>query len=640
MRHQDVSKIVETCRVGLKLTQADPIPRTVSRQGEKDIPNVAFRVLDAPHLKDDYYCSILAYSYASRTLAVALTHKVYLWTEEHGVRYPPLPPARTSNFVTSLAFSSDEGERSILAVARHNGSVTLWSLLEAQPRFEAPHPCPASCAAFRPTVSYRKATHSDLFVACEDLLIGDDSGRIYYYSLEWPKLESGCMSLLIKLDAHRQNICGLAWSPDGDDFVTGGNDNVALLFEVHKVLRSHEQNFEDHLDSSSSQQPMLVARHATTPPLLGYVTPPASPNQSYIAGTQSLFSAFELPARVVSRHSAPATPPVSPPRDQRGRSPDPSLHTLDTGLQAPQGSRQRSARALTNDLANPSIAGETDKHTFSFNHSAAVKAMAFAPWQPTLLATGGGSNDRQIHFHHTGSGAALAVINVFAQVTSLVWSTTRRELAATFGYAQPEHEIRIAVFNWPSCECVVSIPWERKTNGEIGRALWAIPYPGGPNDAVPSRRHSEQGFAAWEAVRQREARRRRRGERQALVPANTTTPEISPPRGRSTARPTETPELARRRLRERARTHSQTRSRSRLRGEGETWASRTEEEGSLIIACCDQTVKFFEVWAGKSKGKGYGLGSKEGVLGGSCVLEGWCEGVSVQEIGLGGEVIR
>ncbi|KIW22435.1 uncharacterized protein PV07_12320 [Cladophialophora immunda] len=78
-----------------------------------------------------------------------------------------------------------------------------------------------------------------------------------------------------------------------------------------------------------------------------------------------------------------------------------------------------------------------------------------------------------------------------------------------------------------------------------------------------------------------------------------------------------------------------------VRREGERWASRTEEEGSLIIACCDQTVKFFEIWAGKSKGKkAHGLGRQQGVLGGSRVLEGWCENLDVDEIGLGEEIIR
>ncbi len=34
-------------------------------------------------------------------------------------------------------------------------------------------------------------------------------------------------------------------------------------------------------------------------------------------------------------------------------------------------------------------------------HSAAVKAMAWCPWQSNGLATGGGSNDRTIRFWNT-----------------------------------------------------------------------------------------------------------------------------------------------------------------------------------------------------------------------------------------------
>lgn len=100
-------------------------------------------------------------------------------------------------------------------------------------------------------------------------------------------------------------------------------------------------------------------------------------------------------------------------------------------------------------------------------------------------------------------------------------------------------------------------------------------------------------------------------------------------RGDSSMRSRSVSNPASRRRRQRERERAQSRARSTIRGEGETWASRTEEEGSLIIACCDQTVKFFEVWAGKSKGRGgdKGLGSRPGVLGGSRILEGWCEGI-------------
>lgn len=112
-------------------------------------------------------------------------------------------------------------------------------------------------------------------------------------------------------------------------------------------------------------------------------------------------------------------------------------------------------------------------------HGSAVKAIAFCPWQENLVATGGGANDKCIRFFHTTSGAALATISVLAQVTSLIWSTTRREIAATFGYAEPDHGIRIAVFTWPDCRQVAAIPW---TSGQ--RALYAISYPSRPEEGI------------------------------------------------------------------------------------------------------------------------------------------------------------
>ena len=88
---------------------------------------------------------------------------------------------------------------------------------------------------------------------------------------------------------------------------------------------------------------------------------------------------------------------------------------------------------------------------------------------------GGGSNDRCIHFFHTGTGATLKTINVAAQVTSLLWSAARPEIAATLGYANPDHPIRIVVYSWPACTQVVRVPWQ-----EDMRALYAVAYPGGP----------------------------------------------------------------------------------------------------------------------------------------------------------------
>lgn len=235
-----------------------------------------------------------------------------------------------------------------------------------------------------------------LVVDCEQLLVGDEVGNVYLFSIEWPGSTArdlfdwpGAMTLLAKLSVHSQQICGLIWSPLGEFFATGGNDNNCFLFETKHIL-----------SVLPAHQSMNIRRSGS------------------------------------GLHHYTVTP---------GNGPVPSLESSHA------------------------------KHKWTLN--AAVKAMAFCPWQRGLLAIAGGSNDRCIHFYHTFSGACLATIDCSAQVTSLIWSTTRREICATFGFAQPEHPFRIAVFSWPACEQLVAIPW-----ADEHRALYAIAYPGGPND--------------------------------------------------------------------------------------------------------------------------------------------------------------
>lgn len=68
------------------------------------------------------------------------------------------------------------------------------------------------------------------------------------------------------------------------------------------------------------------------------------------------------------------------------------------------------------------------------NHRAAVRAVAWCPWQLNLLATGGGSQDKYIHFWNSTTGARVNSIDTGSQVTSLKWSTTYKEIASTHGF--------------------------------------------------------------------------------------------------------------------------------------------------------------------------------------------------------------
>jgi meiosis-specific APC/C activator protein AMA1 len=346
-------------------------------------------------------------------IAVGLGSMLYTWSERQGVvllhngSLNPLENGHSNNpWLTSLAFSSTEGCKSVLAFGRSDGTLTLLSLYDnARPRFQLQQPCPIACLSWKPLTTLRQSkspyTPGQL-VKTEDLLVGDEVGNIYYYTVEWPSsydLEReqnpwlGMMIHVATVSIHNQQICGLSWSADGVMLATGGNDNICCLFEASKLL-----HIEDEV----------------------------IPYEEQFVGGSGL-------------HVQPA-----------GRSP---VRKILPGA---------------------------EKHRLL--HGAAVKAIAFCPWFPGLVATGGGSNDKCIHFYHASSGSTLATISVAAQVTSLIWSTTRREIVATFGFAQPEHPYRIAVFSWPDCKQVAAIPWE----GDH-RALYAISYPGGPNEMQNAR---------------------------------------------------------------------------------------------------------------------------------------------------------
>ena len=88
------------------------------------------------------------------------------------------------------------------------------------------------------------------------------------------------------------------------------------------------------------------------------------------------------------------------------------------------------------------------------NHRAAVKALSWCPWQLNLLATGGGSYDRNIHFWNTTTGARVNSIDTGSQVTSLKFSNHYRELVSSSGF--PDNSL--SIWSYPTLVRNVEIP--------------------------------------------------------------------------------------------------------------------------------------------------------------------------------------
>lgn len=594
---------------GTQLVREDhPLRRSSKPTSElRTLPVAPFKVLDAPNLRDDYYCSILAFDAVSQTLAVGLGTRLYSWAESTGVQALEDNGLGEMSWLTTLDFSSSEGKKCILAYGRSNGILNLMSLWDAPrlydrqyPRFRfSPHveEAPVACVSWKPTVTVRPSVNPynpGPLVENEDLLVGDEHGNVFYYAIEWPLAWDtyrhnwrGSVQCLACITSHSQQICGLSWAPSGNLFATGGNDNLCFLFETEKVT-----NTQRDVDRDEIINRLFSAFREPIPPreldLRRFLEDPASihrfsnrmPSPPPAGAASS--SHQQMPASTTGRSAPPSAMGSIDDRLSnmttsalaRYFHPDSNTRFWDLSRMVAERAGPRYPPTLPNSVNDASdffrhpisaTSGEPrtidERHAkHKWEHTAAVKAIAFCPWREGLVATGGGSHDKRIHFYHTTSGVALATIAVHAQVTSLIWSTTRREIAATFGYAQPDHPYRIAVFSWPECRQVAAIPWE----GEH-RALYAIPYPQGPPDYRAARN-------ATGRARDREQERREKEKRR----------------------------------------------------------NRTAAEGCIVVAASDKSIKFHEVWSGGKKATVGG----SGLLGGSDILED-LEGIEKE-----GDIIR
>eukprot|EP00992_Anisonema_acinus_P015512 TRINITY_DN9775_c0_g1_i2.p1 TRINITY_DN9775_c0_g1~~TRINITY_DN9775_c0_g1_i2.p1 ORF type:complete len:431 (+),score=68.63 TRINITY_DN9775_c0_g1_i2:61-1353(+) len=102
-------------------------------------------------------------------------------------------------------------------------------------------------------------------------------------------------------------------------------------------------------------------------------------------------------------------------------------------------------------------------------HSAAVKALGWAPFQSNLLASGGGTQDRTIRFWNSTTGECLNSIDAGSQVCSLLWSRHSRELVTSHGFT----DFQLSVWKYPSLVRIADL------KGHESRVLYTALSPDG-----------------------------------------------------------------------------------------------------------------------------------------------------------------
>jgi len=127
------------------------------------------------------------------------------------------------------------------------------------------------------------------------------------------------------------------------------------------------------------------------------------------------------------------------------------------------------------------------------DHSAAVKAIAWCPWQLNLLATGGGLSDKSLRLWNVVTQANLKTIKTKSQITSIIWSNHYSELLTTHGYSTND----INVWKFPTLDCISNI------KAHDSRILYSALSPDGQTVATVA---SDENLKFWSIFKQQSKR--------------------------------------------------------------------------------------------------------------------------------------
>lgn len=188
-------------------------PRKVPRK----ISTVPYKVLDAPALQDDFYLNLVDWS-SLNVLAVGLGTCVYLWSACTS-KVTKLCDLGPDDSVTSVSWTQ---RGTHLAVGTSVGEVQIWDAAKCQTT--------RSMSGHQARVGTLCWSGHTLSSGSRDRLILQRDVRVAEHFTS-------------KLSGHKQEVCGLRWSFDGQQLASGGNDNKLYIWSPHStspVLRFNE----------------------------------------------------------------------------------------------------------------------------------------------------------------------------------------------------------------------------------------------------------------------------------------------------------------------------------------------------------------------------------------------------------------
>ncbi|OWR42679.1 fizzy-related protein homolog [Danaus plexippus] len=191
------------------------------RKATRKISRIPFKVLDAPELQDDFYLNLVDWS-IQNVLSVGLGSCVYLWSACTSQVTRLCDLSSEGNAVTSVAWS-ERGH--LVAVGTQKGHISVWDVaVNKEVTKLQGHIARVGALAWNGDV----------------LSSGSRDRHIRQRDTRTPPVQAARV-----LQGHRQEVCGLKWSPDGQSLASGGNDNKLFVWSMHST--SPVQTYSSHV---------------------------------------------------------------------------------------------------------------------------------------------------------------------------------------------------------------------------------------------------------------------------------------------------------------------------------------------------------------------------------------------------------
>ncbi|XP_012279270.1 fizzy-related protein homolog [Orussus abietinus] len=191
------------------------------RKATRKISRIPFKVLDAPELQDDFYLNLVDWS-SQNVLSVGLGSCVYLWSACTSQVTRLCDLSGDGNSVTSVAWNE---RGNLVAVGTHLGYIQVWDVAASKQVGK---------------LQGHSARVGALAWNGEVLSSGSRDRLILQRDVRTPGVVGER-----RLGAHRQEVCGLKWSPDNQYLASGGNDNRLYVWNLHSS--SPVQTYTEHL---------------------------------------------------------------------------------------------------------------------------------------------------------------------------------------------------------------------------------------------------------------------------------------------------------------------------------------------------------------------------------------------------------